>query len=79
MRSQTESQHRAHPELALVLALEGHLELLPVVLASVHTSEDSGALSDQARSMARVSRVLADQVRAYVGMLEANGEGKRFK
>jgi len=51
-------------------SLAGQLEQLPVVLAAVHDADQHDALAEQARSMARVSQVLGDQVRAYVGIIE---------
>jgi len=64
-------QLRAHPELAALMMLAGQLQLLPVVLATVHAPDQRNALAEQARSMARVSQILGDQVRAYMGMVEA--------
>jgi len=65
-----ERQLRAHPELAALMTLAGQLQMLPVVLAVVHDADQRDALAEQARSMARVSQILADQVRAYIGMIE---------
>ncbi len=67
----TEEQLRAHPELACLLGLATLLEVVPASLIAVHASGPAGPLQDQARSMIRVSRVLADQVSAYVGLLES--------
>ncbi len=65
---------RDHPELATLVALAAQLELVPKVFAAVHGAEDRGALAEQARSMARVCRVLSDQTRAYVGLIETKGD-----
>lgn len=74
----TETQLRTHPELAMLLLLTSQLELLPQVFASVHSPEDRDALAEQARSMARVCKILADQTRAYVGLVESDiCEGRR--
>lgn len=70
---------RRHPELALLIGLSSQLELLPTALGSVHQAEDRRALADQARAMAKVSQILAEQVRAYVGMVESEVGGKRRK
>lgn len=67
---------RDHPELVALLGLRPLLEVLPQVLAVVHTGGPEGPLQDQARSMVRVSRILADQVSAYVGLVEV-GEGRK--
>src|SRR5690606_11362194 len=56
-----EERLRAHPELASLLALATQLDLLPTVFAAIHGPKQRDALSDQARSMSRVSRILADQ------------------
>jgi hypothetical protein len=68
---------RKHPELVSLLGLAGQLDLLPVALAAVHEVEHRGALAEQARSMSRVSQILADQVRAYIGMIEEEIVDKR--
>jgi anti-sigma factor ChrR (cupin superfamily) len=70
-------QLRRHPELGVLAALAGQLELVPSALASVHRAGDTHALADQARALAKVSRVLADQVHAYVGMTETEVGGQR--
>lgn len=77
MSSHDARRLRDHPELGCLLGLAAQLELVPDVLAAVHTAESADALSDQARSMARVSRILSDQVRAYVGILEQDLAGRR--
>jgi len=61
---------REHPELAALLGLGTLLDVLPQVLIAVHTDGPSGPLQDQARSMIRVSRILADQLSAYVGIID---------
>lgn len=61
---------RDHPELASLLTLKAQLQLLPAVLATVHTADRDDALADQARSMARVSQTLAAQLRAYIGIVD---------
>ena len=61
---------REHPELVALIGLQPLLEVLPQALASVHAGGPAGPLQDQARSMVRVSRILADQVSAYVGLIE---------
>lgn len=61
---------RAHPELAMLAALTAQLELLEVVLSTVHSDDERRALTDQARSMARVGRTLTSQIRAYVDLID---------
>lgn len=61
---------RAHPELAVLVALAAQLELVEVVFATVHGPPERPALADQARSMTRVSRVLAHQIRAYTDLVD---------
>ena len=75
MSELTQARLRAHPELASLVVLALQLEQLPTVLASIHDAERRDALSDQARSMSRVSRILTDQVRAYVGLVEEERRG----
>jgi hypothetical protein len=70
---------RCHPELVVLIGLSSQLELLPTVLGSVHEAEDRRALADQARAMAKVSQVLAAQMRAYIGMVESDVGGKKRK
>lgn len=73
MRPLTPEGLRANPELATLASLTTQLELAEIVLASVHGgAETHGALADQARSMARVSRILSDQLRAYTAMVEVD-------
>jgi len=73
-----EEQLRHHPELVALLGLRPLLDVLPQVLAAVHTGGPEGPLRDQARSMVRVSRVLADQLSAYVGIVEMDEGRKRL-
>jgi hypothetical protein len=47
----------------MLVSLAAQLELLEVVFATVHGGEERSALAEQARSMARVGRVLAHQIR----------------
>lgn len=68
---------RRHPEVAPLICLSSQLELLPIVLAAVHEAERRDASADQARSMARVAKVLANQVRAYLGLIEEEIGTKR--
>lgn len=63
----------------MLVALAAQLELLEVVFATVHVGDDRGALAEQARSMARVGRVLTHQIRAYADMTEADGLGSRLR
>ena len=61
---------REHPQLGLLRGLSVQLELLPDVLAAVHGDEvGTEALRDQARSIARVARILGRQLDAYEGLL----------
>lgn len=76
MSELTEERLRAHPELATLITLAAQLDLLPAILAVVHGPKRHDAMSDQARSMSRVSRILADQVRAYVGLVDAEERGE---
>jgi len=69
----TPEQLHAHPQLATLLALSAQLDLVPAVLASAHARSDRDARADQARSLGRVSQIMADQIRAYVGLLEVEG------
>lgn len=75
MTAPNHTRLRANPELASLLLLKAQLELLPFVLATVHTPCRADALADQARSMTRVSQTLAAQVRAYIRIIE-HGLGK---
>jgi hypothetical protein len=68
VRELTQARLRVHPELASLVVLAAQLEQLPTVLASIHDPERRDALSDQARSISRVSMILTDQVRAYVAL-----------
>ncbi len=70
MTGPTDEQLRAHPELACLIGLATLLEVVPAAMTAVHARGPAGPLQDQARSMIRVSRVLADQVSAYVGLVE---------
>jgi len=71
----TEERLRAHPELASLITLAAQLDLIPTMFAAIHGPKRHDAMSDQARSMSRVSRILADQVRAYMGLLDAEDCG----
>lgn len=60
---------RQHPQLALITGLVTQLDLLPDALAAVHDDKDAAELRDQARSIARVARILHHQLEAYEGLL----------
>ena len=70
---------REHPQLGVVSSLSGQLELLPDVLAAVHCGGDgdAGELRDQARSIARVARILHLQLDAYQRLLALSSNGRR--
>jgi hypothetical protein len=51
--------------------------LLPDVLAAVHGEGDAAELRDQARSIARVARILRTQLEAYEGPLGLSPRGRR--
>ena len=69
-----EEQLRAHPELSVLVGVSALLALLPAVLTVVHAKGPSGPLQDQARSMLRVSRILHDQLNAYMGLLNVSDD-----
>lgn len=75
----TRTRLRENPELAMLVSLAAQLELLEVVFATVHGGEERSALAEQARSMARVGRVLAHQIRAYTDMTDVDGPSARFR
>lgn len=75
----TKERLRSHPELAALHVLSAQLDLLPQLFAAVHGPDERGALPEQARSIARVCRVLADQTRAYVGLVETDIDGQRTR
>ncbi len=50
---------RANPELAALIGLATLLDVLPQALFVVYADGPAGPLQDQARSMIRVSQVLA--------------------
>ncbi len=77
MTGLTEAQLRAHPELAMLVSLAGQLELLPTLFASVHDGRRADAMVDQARSMARGSRLLIQQLEAYVALAELGDDEKK--
>lgn len=61
---------REHPQLGLTAGLSAQLELLPDALAAVHGDGAAAEVRDQARSIARVARILHLQLEAYEGLLE---------
>lgn len=63
-------QLSAHPELALLSALELQLDMLLAVFAAAHRGSDTTALRDQARAMTRVGQVLAAQIRVYENLIQ---------
>ncbi|MCB9671888.1 MAG: hypothetical protein H6736_18775 [Alphaproteobacteria bacterium] len=79
MSSLTRARLRDNPELAMLVSLAGQLELMEVVFATVHNPDERTAFAEQARSMARVGRVLAHQIRAYADMTEADGPSSRLR
>ncbi|MEO1603075.1 MAG: hypothetical protein AAFU49_21915 [Pseudomonadota bacterium] len=66
-----------NPQLGVVSTLSAQLELLPDVLAAVHGEGDAAELRDQARSIARVARILRTQLEAYEGLLGLSPRGRR--
>lgn len=78
MSDRDTSSLRAHPELASLVVLTTQLRLMPTVLAAVHDRVRRDALSDQARAMSRVSRILERQIEAYMDLVEVE-QGVRTK
>lgn len=79
MTALTEEQLRAHPELATLVSLANQLELVPLLFAAVHHGKRADALVDQARSMARVSRILRQQLVTYTALAELSDEQRNSR
>lgn len=75
-RDGTAARLRTHPELGVLWALMRQLELVPDALAAVHADAEPTALVEQARSLVRVTRVLASQLEAYEGLLAVDAGPK---
>jgi hypothetical protein len=68
--SPAQAQLRQHPQLAALAAIDHQLRLVVGVLASAHEGQADGRPElHQARSIARVARLLQHQINAYRQLL----------
>ena len=65
------------PDVTTLRAMSALLEVLNEVVIAAHIDGPKGARQDQARSILMVGRILADQVNAYLGLVEMENQERR--